>query len=188
MTIKQLVVKGAGPNAAGCRALFLIDEKYIQPPYPEKLPGTSIVIGELVMPSTVLFPDPEVLHISAPTEQTLAYTEEPLKEKGSNAKRYIISWVATKNNPMLSYWENTYFIPRRFVAIIIDNNGYPVLLGWVGAAGRVERTTNTGYDIGTDRNEVSFKYEVEMCEAAPFYTSNSGIDDDPFDIDFSSFL
>ena len=181
-TILPVAVKPVGPNAAGCRLLYLVDKRYIALPKPERNPTTGIVTGPFVVEPTVFYPDPIVLQLMAPIANTLGYTEEPLPEKGSKAKLYKITWALSKNNPEHAQLENKYFIPGRYMAMLLDQNGYGILLGFDGPGGRIERATASGYDLGADRNELIYAYTVEEREAAPFYTSNSGEIGDPFDI------
>lgn len=183
-TIVPIAVKQPGPNAAGCRLLYLINKRFIGTPLPEIDPVTGILTGQFILPSTTFFPDPVVLHLAAPINQTLGYTEEPLPEKGSKAKAYTITWALAKNNPQLTQLENKYFIPGRYLALLIDQNGKAVVLGLHGEGGRVERSTASGYDMGLDRNELLYSYTVEETEAVPFYKSASGEPDDPFDITY----
>lgn len=181
-TITQLIVKAIGSNGAGGRGLYLIDEAFIGYPLPEPNPVTGIVEGEILLPVTSFNPNPEILKLVGLIENTLALEEEALPEKGSKARLYRVRFAVAKNNPAIAHIENTYFIPRRFVAVFIDNNGFATLLGDKGAAGRVDRSASTGADIGTDRNELLYEYTVEMREAAPFYTSL--IADDIFNITY----
>ncbi len=178
-TITPIAVKPVGANAAGCRTLFLIDKRYLQSPLPELNPTTGILTGQFTMEPNTLYPNPETLQLMAPIGETLGYTEEPLPEKGSLAKLYKVTWALAKNNPKLTLLENKYFIPARYTAIVIDQNGYAVVLGLSGTGGRIARTTTSGFNIGTDRNDLLFTYTVEETEGAPFYTTDSG---DPADI------
>lgn len=181
-TITEIAPRAAEPNMAGNRALYLINAKYIGTPWPEPDPITGIYIGEFLLPTTSLVPAPEILKVAGTIENTLDLVEEPFKEKGSNAKRYTVSFAVAKNNPNLVLLENRYFIPERYVAVLVDNNGYALVLGWPTAPGRVERSAASGKNPATDRNDIQYQYSVEMNEAAPYYNSNSGIDSDPFNI------
>jgi hypothetical protein len=181
-TILPVAVKPVGPNAAGCRLLYLIDKRYINNTRPERNPTTGIVTGSFVIDDTVLYPDPVVLQLMAPIGNTLGYTEEPLPDKGSKAKLYTITWALSKNNPKHAQLENKYFIPGRYMALLLDQNGFAIILGYDGPGGRIDRSTASGYDLGTDRNELVYAYTVEEREAVPFYTTDSGEENDPFDI------
>lgn len=181
-TINEILLKAKAPNAAGNLAAYFINVRHIQTPYPELDPITGIMTGEFNMPATSLVPNPEILKISGAIEESMLLLEEPLIEKGSKAKRYTLSFTVAKNNPNIALVENRNFKHERYVVVVIDNNGFAQLLGWVNAPGRVDRSATSGQSIGSDRNEVNFTYTVEMTEAAPYYTSASGDAADPFNI------